>query len=169
MPSDSYQQAIARLDTWIDDPGGGLPEEFFLFLTRFTPMINVDLVVRDERNRILLTWREDEFYGPGWHVPGGIIRYKEILEDRIHATARAELGADVEFDPMPEFILQSIEPERRDRGHFISLAYHCRLAGPPDAALQFTGGRPGRGQWAWHEHCPADLIPLQAAYRRFFS
>lgn len=31
----------------------------------------------------------------GWHVSGGIIRYKETAEDRIRATVRRELGAEV--------------------------------------------------------------------------
>jgi colanic acid biosynthesis protein WcaH len=35
------------------------------------------------KGRTLLTWRDDESFGAGWHVPGGIIRYKETAADRI--------------------------------------------------------------------------------------
>ena len=132
------------------------------------PLVNVDLLIQDERRRTLLTWRQDETYGAGWHVPGGIIRYQETAEHRIRATARRELGADVAFDPQPIAIEQIIDPDRRERGHFISLVYRCRLLGPPDPALQYVQGEPRRDQWAWHAGCPPDLLAVQAPFRRFF-
>jgi ADP-ribose pyrophosphatase YjhB (NUDIX family) len=168
MATDHHKQAMAALESWIGNSIGGLPEEFFLFISRFTPLINVDLLIQDDRRRTLLTWRQDETYGAGWHIPGGIIRYKETAEARIRATALAELGAEVDFEPQPLAIEQTLEPERRERGHFISLVYRCRLAGPPDEALRYSQGTPERGQWAWHEHCPLNLIPAQAWCRRFF-
>lgn len=168
MGNHIHHEAFAAIDAWVTKPEGGLPEELFLFFSRFMPLVNVDLLIQDERGRTLLTWREDEFYGAGWHVPGGIIRYKETAEERIRETVRRELGADVTFDPEPIAVEQWMEPKRRERGHFISLVYRCRLAGAPDEALHFVQGTPRRDQWAWHEGCPADLIPAQIAYRRFF-
>jgi colanic acid biosynthesis protein WcaH len=163
-----HQQALATLDAWASEPSGGLPLEFFLFLSRFTPLVNVDLWIQDEARRTLLTWRHDDTYGAGWHVPGGIIRYKETAEDRIRATACRELGTDVAFLPQPFAVEQAIDPDRRERGHFISLVYRCRLLGPPDPALRYAQDEPRRGQWAWHAGCPTDLIAAQAHYRRFF-
>jgi ADP-ribose pyrophosphatase YjhB (NUDIX family) len=163
-----HRQAFRALDAWVGEPVDGLPEEFFLFLSRFTPLVNVDLLIQDDRRRTLLTWREDENYGAGWHVPGGIVRYKETAEERIRATARRELGAEVAFDPQPVAVEQFMEPGRRERGHFISLVYRCRLLGPPDPTLKYAQGQPQRDHWAWHEGCPPDLIAAQAHYRRFF-
>ena len=169
MEKEIHRQAFETLDAWVGEPFDGLPEEFFLFLSRFTPLINVDLLIQDDRRRTLLTWRQDDTYGAGWHVPGGIIRYKETAEDRIRATARRELGAEVTFDPQPIAIEQIVEPDRRERGHFISLVYRCRLLGPPEPGLRYEQGKPpSRDQWAWHEDCPADLIAVQAYYRRLF-
>lgn len=62
---------IEGIRDYIDDPRNGLPEELFLFATEITPMVNVDLLVRDDEGRILLAWRDDDIYGTGWHVPGG--------------------------------------------------------------------------------------------------
>jgi colanic acid biosynthesis protein WcaH len=162
------RQAFATLDAWVGEPAGGLPEDFFLFVSRYTPLINVDLLIQDEHGRTLLTWREDETYGAGWHVPGGIIRFQETAEERIRATAQRELGTDVEHDAEPMTIVQAIDRGRRERGHFISMLYRCRLAGPPDPGLAFCGGTPRREQWAWHQGCPPDLIPAQDEYRRYF-
>jgi ADP-ribose pyrophosphatase YjhB (NUDIX family) len=166
--NDLHTRAMAALESWVGEPAGGLPEEFFLFISRFTPIINVDLWIQDERRGVLLTWREDDTYGAGWHIPGGIIRYKETAEARIRATAWAELGAEVEFDPEPIAIEQTMRPDHRERGHFISLLYRCRLAGPLDEERRYAQGPPRRDQWAWQEQCPPNLIPAQDCYRRFF-
>jgi len=168
MEPDRHSTILAELDAWAGPPGHGLPHELFVFLSRFTPLVNVDLLIRDPGAGTLLTWRHDETYGPGWHVPGGIIRYKETAEMRIRLTARRELGADVEFDREPIAVEQTIHPARRERGHFISLLYRCRLLGAPAEHLRHAGGEPEHGQWAWHRACPPDLIPEHAPYRRFF-
>jgi ADP-ribose pyrophosphatase YjhB (NUDIX family) len=117
----------------------------FRFVSRVTPLINVDLLIQDDRSRTLLTWRDDEFFGAGWHVPGGIIRYKESAADRIHACAREELSAEVSAEAAPLLVSESIVEQRR--GHHISLLFRCRLLSPPDEARRATsiGGRPATG------------------------
>ena len=76
MTSRGLSAMIAALEAEIGDPRHGLPEEVFRLVSRLTALINVDLLIQDEGRRTLLTWRDDEFYGAGWHIPGGIIRYK---------------------------------------------------------------------------------------------
>jgi colanic acid biosynthesis protein WcaH len=159
--------AIEALRSAAGDPRGDLPEDLFLFVSSITPLINVDLLIQDGAGRTLLTWRDDEFYGAGWHVPGGIIRFRETAEERLRATALRELGADVSFDPAPVAIEQGIHPTRRERGHLIGLLYRCRLLSEPDEALRFCGAAPQSGEWAWHTQCPDNLIPFQDGYRRF--
>lgn len=161
------QEAIAQLERAAPHPEDGLPEELLLFISRMAPLINVDLLVQDEAKRVLLTWRDDEFYGAGWHVPGSIIRYKEHAADRIRRCAQDELGCAVEFDPAPVTIIESMDT-RRNRGHFISMLYRCRLAGEPDPARR-AGGRPRRGDWMWHERCPPDFLALQFPYQQFLE
>ena len=164
------QQSIDTLESLVPDACHGLPEDLFLFVTRLTPMINVDLLIRDGEGRTLLTWRDDGYeYSPGWHIPGGIIRYKESRAGRVQAVAQKELGTSVRFREEPLAIREVIHPIRRDRGHFISLLYLCELAGPLDEGLRFPGGSPRAGQWAWHEEAPPDLIPVHDMYRAFLQ
>jgi colanic acid biosynthesis protein WcaH len=158
---------IKALEAVVGDPRRGLPEDVFRFVSRVTPLINVDLLIQDDRARTLLTWRDDEFFGPGWHVPGGIIRYKESAADRIRACARAELGADVSSGPAPLLVLEYIGGQDT-RGHHISLLYRCRLESPADGAKETTTNPPSSGQWRWHHGCPPDLIESQREYARFF-
>jgi colanic acid biosynthesis protein WcaH len=161
------QRIFAAIEAWAGSPENGLPNELFRFLTRLVPMVNVDLLIADPEHGTLLTWRDDENYGPGWHVPGGIIRYRETTESRLRKTALSELGAEVEFDPAPVAIEQAIAQHRRERGHMISLLYRCRLKAPPAERLRLNPARPEAGQWGWHRECPSNLISEQHQYCRF--
>ena len=60
---------IDNLEASIPDPFTGLQEDLFLFVSRITPIINVDLLIKNESDHTLLTWRDGGYYPPGWHVP----------------------------------------------------------------------------------------------------
>ena len=166
--SSELSRLIAELESFIPAPSQGLPEPVFLLLSRLTPMLSVDLLITDELGRTLLTWRDDKTYGPGWHVPGGIVRYGENAAHRIHEVARLELGAKVDFDPSPLSLQELLKPNARERGHIISMLYRCRLLSAPDASLSFDPGAPKPGQWQWHEKCPDNLIEEQRSYEHYF-
>jgi len=158
--------AISFLDQQIVDPTVGLPEEIFLFASRITPLVNVDLLVRDGQGRTLLAWRSDTFSGHGWHIPGGIVRFKETVEDRIQKVAQRELGTAVDFHPQPIAINQLMHPSRHTRGHFLSLLFHCSL--PPDFVLANHTCKPEEpGYLQWHDCCPANLIHVHEVYRPY--
>jgi len=152
----------------IGDSWAGLPEELFLFVSTLTPLVNVDLLIQDDAGRTLLTWRDDAFYGPGWHVPGGVIRFQETAAERLRAVARLELGVDVESDPAPVAVHELIDAGRRERGHSIALLYRCRLLAPLSEASRASSSPPRPDQWAWHERCPQNLIAEHRVYQRFF-
>jgi ADP-ribose pyrophosphatase YjhB (NUDIX family) len=160
--------AIHLLDHLAGDPRTGLPEELFLFISRMTPLVNVDLLLQDPHHRTLLTWRSDDHYGAGWHIPGGIIRYQETAHQRIRETARLELGASVDFEPDPVAVMESFARER-NRGHFISLLYRCRLTSPLDPHRQAVTHPPAPGNWRWHTGAPADLLEVHHMYQRFME
>ncbi len=161
------KQKVDLLESLIKNPSKGLPEVIFLFVSRITPIINVDLLIKNELEYTLLTWRDDGFYPPGWHIPGGIIRYKETISDRINAVARSELGTRIKFKKDPLAINEVIHHLRKNRGHFISLLYESTLVSSPDENLKFKKGIPTPGQWAWHKKCPDNIISVHKMYRKF--
>ena len=165
----AIKRATHTIDSLIEDPRRGLPEDLFLFASRITPMVNVDLLIKNERGQTLLTWRDDGYWKPGWHIPGGIIRYQESIADRIRAVARTELGAKVAFQPLPLAIKEIINPDRRVRGHFISFLYQCSLTAGPDNGLQYRSGEPLPNQWMWHETCPDNIIAVHEIYREYIE
>ena len=162
-------ELVARIRSSIGSARAGLPHELFLLVSELTPLVNVDLLVKDERGQTLLTWRHDEFYGPGWHVPGGILRFKEKAETRIAEVARLELGASVRFASEPLLVREVMNPNRDVRGHFISIVYLCALTSAPAERLRQAGAEPRHGEWRWHDKCPHDVIAQHEAYRQLID
>lgn len=169
VTDETIRQAIATLQAAVGSATQGLPEDIFLFVSGLTPMMNVDLLIRDGDGRTLLTWRHDAFYGPGWHIPGGIIRFKETAASRIAAVAAIELGAKVRFRPEPLCIRELFNTSRDVRGHFVSQLFACNLVSPLDHNLRFDLQAPRNGAWLWHYHAPANLIPAQEGFRQFID
>lgn len=146
----------------------GLSNQVFLFVSQLVPMVNVDLLIKNTQGQILLTWREDEFYGPGWHVPGGIIRFKELAATRIQKTAQAELGVSVLVEPNPVCVKEVMATNRDVRGHFVSMLYHCTLVGELNLAQTYQQNEPNQnGHWQWHDGCPENIIPQHEMYREY--
>ena len=158
--------AVNIIERSIADPRVGLPEEVFLAISRLTPMVNVDLLVKDEDGRTLLAWRDDDLSGAGWHVPGGVVRFLERLETRVEKVAKEEIGVPVAFDPVPIAFNQLLLPALPARNHFLSILYRCSLSGG------FIPDNRGRtettpGFLKWHETCPDNLIEVHRIYRHY--
>lgn len=154
---------IAAIESTIGNPRTGLPEDLFLFASRLIPLVNIDLLIRDPQGQVLLTWRNDEIFGQGWHVPGGCIRLGEKFADRIEAVAANELGVGVNFDTTPLGIFETIDDSRQSRTHHVSLLFGCTLRGDLDQQRRYNAKTPQAGSWAWHSECPDNL--LQPPYR----
>ena len=153
----------------IANPREGLPQDVFYFVSELTPLVNVDLLIKNKAGHTLLTWRADEFYGPAWHIPGGIIRFKERIEDRIQKVARSELGCEVRHSQQPITVLELMHPSRNVRGHFISMLYLCELVTEPAAQRKFNTDRPQAGDWAWHAGAPSDFLSVQEPFRKYID
>ena len=160
-------EAIKCLKQKVSNPSKGLPEDLFYYISSATPIINVDLLIKNKKGYILLAWRDDQYAGKGWHVPGGIIRFKETIKERINEVARIEIGTFIDYyDPEPIAINEIFNYEREVRSHFISLLYKCSL--PADVVLNNKeSSRSDPGYLMWHKSCPDDLLKLQDIYRKY--
>ncbi|MGJ8620595.1 MAG: NUDIX domain-containing protein [Methylophilaceae bacterium] len=170
MKSAELKPHFSAILSCIADAKKGLSKPIFLFLSQLTPMVNVDLLIKNEKGQTLLTWRHDEYYGPGWHIPGGIVRFKELASDRIKAVAQAELSAIVTAGCEPICVREIMAPHRDVRGHFISLLYKCELISALDETKAYiTDDLLSNGQWKWHDACPDNLIAQHQMYRPFMK
>ncbi|OQA84041.1 MAG: GDP-mannose mannosyl hydrolase [Lentisphaerae bacterium ADurb.Bin242] len=163
------EETVEELEKYLADPAKGLPEEIFLLVTRLTPMVNVDLWIRDATGRILFTWRNDVHHGQGWHIPGGIIRFHETIRARITAVASGELNSTVRVIGEPLAMNEFIVPGQRNRSHFLAFLYLCELTAPLPESLKYREGEPVRGQYAWFDNIPEKLLPAHEPYRPLFE
>ena len=84
------------------------------------PKVAVDVVISDDKNRILLVkLRHDPFKGK-YVLPGGMVEYGETVEKAATREAKEETGLDVEL----EGILGVYSDADRDpRGHTVSIVF----------------------------------------------
>jgi len=162
----NISEAIAILDKETVNPQAGLPDEVFRFVSRITPLVNVDLLIKDDLGRTLLSWRDDQYSGTGWHLPGGIIRFKEAMETRVKKVMESEIGVEIKFDPNPVAVNQMINKGWDIRGHFISILYSCSLPStfaPENKGLKETDP----GYLKWHKICPENLLKFHEIYKKY--
>jgi colanic acid biosynthesis protein WcaH len=67
-------------------------QETFLKVIEVTPFVAIDLAIRNERNQILLGYRQNRPAQNFWFVPGGRIRKNERMHDALQRIVHAELG-----------------------------------------------------------------------------
>lgn len=143
-----------------------LPEKEFLQISTKLPLINVDLFVINEDRKILLSWRDDEYCGTGWHIPGGIIRHGETVRERLQITAQRELNVIPAFDEFPCKITE-IFLRQKYRNHFISLLYRGRCS-KNDIDTVSEKIEPSIGDLCWFSYNPG-LVYSQAPYEEFVN
>ena len=153
------------------EPCEGLPFELFEWISTVVPIPNVDLLVFNNQNEILLSWRDDEYYGKGWHLPGGCIRFKESIEDRIQKTAIAELGTRVETSGVPiatrEMIMGKDDLMPIKRSHHIAMLFECRV--PDDYNIDNRDlSETDAGYLKWFKVVPDNMLEVHNIYNDMF-
>lgn len=53
---------VGEIQAHIPDSRLGLPDELFYLVSRLPPLVNVDLLIQNEKRQTLLVWRDDAFY-----------------------------------------------------------------------------------------------------------
>lgn len=109
-----------------------------------------------------MTWREDVHNGAGWHIPGGCIRFRETMQERIQNCAMAELNMEVQAEPTPiavvEHIIDYTRPieDQNERAHFITICFKCHLPNGSEIPKNAK----------WFDDLPDNLLRTQEAYRK---
>ena len=174
--NEKITDAIKRLKSEMDeegiDPREGLPKELFIFATMLIPMVNIDMLILNGKGQFLLSWREDQYHGKGWHIPGGCLRLKERLRERVLQTAINEIGCEVSISDEPLCIKESICEEMRpqldnqlERSHGISFLYRCELPNGYEVPETVNGTA-----LRWFDEIPEDFLPThRKLYEEFIK
>lgn len=169
MINDKIEEAVSILFDAQIEANRGLPENLFLLISSLIPIVNVDLLII-ERKQILLSWRDDPFYGKGWHIPGGCIRFGETMEERVQKTAINEIGTTMTIDQEPIAVRDVIRPpvkglkDKNTRGHNLAILFRCYL---PDNFIIDNHGKEKteNGYLQWFDKLPDNLLSVHDVYK----
>jgi len=107
-----------------------LPDKIFKSVIQHTPLISIDLIVRNEQGEVLLGKRVNAPAKGYWFVPGGRVRKNETLDDAFVRLVREELGiesgitrADTRFLGVFEHFYDDCVFNDDVKTHYIVLAY----------------------------------------------
>ena len=168
----SLAQLIKEINSQVTDSKIGLGPELFLFVSRLTPLVNVDILLQRNSNHCqetLMTWRSDQFY-KGWHLPGGVIRFKESMENRVRQVASLELGVESLTSVQFMTFNQKINDVRDERGHFISFLFKVTTNQSPIASKECRDpDSPHDGEWFWFSSPPKEILPQHKVYEEYFT
>ncbi len=151
--------------------GNGIRADIFEWISSMVPIPNVDLLIFNKKGQVLLSWRDDEYYGQGWHIPGGCIRFKETIADRIQKTALEEIGSHVEVGTEPivtrEMIMNKDDEYPIKRAHHIALLYECHV---PDGYVIDNGSRreDEAGYLKWFDSIPDNILGVHDIFNEVF-
>ena len=164
------ENAVSSLFNSHIDPTDGLPESLFLLISSLIPIPNVDLLIINNKNQILLSWRDDSYYGKGWHIPGGCLRFGETLVERVQKTALEEIGTYVEIKEPIVTVRDAILPlglrikNRNIRGHNVTVLYRCSLPKGFEIDNKEKSAE-DRGFLRWFDYMPENRLPVCDIYR----
>lgn len=179
MSDSRLSRLLAKLRVTLSDLGirakDGLGNELFNFVSALTPIVNVDLLVYNNKGQFLLAMRNDPHCGKGWHVPGGCIRFRETFDERIKKVASQELClADFTYEKEPIKVFEIFSNKYRDianqdeRAHFITLVFKCNV---PDSYVIDNGSKnpSDAGFLKWFDKLPSDLLSIQECYKKILG
>jgi colanic acid biosynthesis protein WcaH len=119
-----------------------------------TPLISIDLVVRDSSGRVLLGQRLNRPAKGFWFVPGGRIRKDEALSSAFKRLTRNELGLDIDIKDArylglyehfyPDSIFTNEKTDTVVSTHYIVNAFEVLLG---DIKHEFPEEQHGAYQW----------------------
>ena len=167
------KKLIEKIESYVENPSKGLPDDIFDFVGRLTPYINVDLLVINNSGQTLLAWRGETLFsgsvGSGWHIPGGIIRFQENISNRIKEVAHQEMGARLSYhSEQPLTVNQVLDFKAKNRSHFISLLYKCELE--DNYEINNKNLKIGDvGFLKWHTGIPKNLLRNHYIYKKYLT
>lgn len=118
-----------------------LSDNEFLNIVEATPLISLDLVVRDAKQNVLLGYRENRPAQNFWFVPGGRVRKNERLDMAFGRLCQLELNlsfarSKAQFlGAYEHFYLDNFAGAEGSGTHYVVMAYEIQLASGQTCSL----------------------------------
>lgn len=115
-----------------------LDKNHFLEVVKHTPLVSIDMVVKNSMGEVLLGFRKNEPARDFWFVPGGRICKDERIKDAFSRISLSELGVGFEISEAHSLGVfehlydRNFALEAGVSTHYIVLAYAFKLDLPLD-------------------------------------
>lgn len=139
-----------------------LDESTFRTVVDATPLVSIDLIVKDAQGRVLLGQRVNRPACHYWFVPGGRIQKNELLDAAFRRLTLTELGCEYErtqaqFQGVYEHLYNDSVFGESHSTHYVVLAY-CLFV--EAAALKL----PKQQHSEYHWWLPADVLTSEQVH-----
>src|SRR6516162_10264536 len=110
-----------------------LNKDEFAQVVRNTPLVSIDLIIRDPDRCVLVGLRANEPAKGKWFVPGGVVRKDERLSEAFARIVKVEIGleasiGDAKFIGVYEHLYNNNVFEAEGFGtHYVVLAHELNL------------------------------------------
>ena len=144
----------------------------FAHVLRNAPLVSIDLVVRDESERVLVGLRLNRPARDYWFVPGGRIYKDERIDDAFLRISHAELGRAI---PRGQASLLGVYEHLYDDNaleipgvntHYVVIAYQLHL--DASSLPELPDGQHARFQWMTVDEIRADAA-VHANTKAYFT
>jgi colanic acid biosynthesis protein WcaH len=114
-----------------------LDDDTFAYIVRHAPLVSVDIIIRDQRQHVLVGLRVNEPAKGQYFVPGGVIRKNETIQTAFARILEAETGLllsinEAKFFGVFEHVYDTNRFGNPEYGtHYVVLAYELTLAERP--------------------------------------
>ncbi|MDB5823127.1 MAG: GDP-mannose mannosyl hydrolase, partial [Herminiimonas sp.] len=108
-----------------------LDKERFRSVIETTPLVAIDLVVRNKRGEVLLGRRRNRPAQNSWFVPGGRIFKNERLADALKRISETEIGTVIKVGQLlgvfDHFFDDNVFGIESMSTHYVALVYQCEI------------------------------------------
>jgi len=119
-------------------------------VVRKAPIVSIDLIIKNDRNQILLGLRKNEPAKGFWFVPGGRILKNELIAEAFERIAKDELGINLEYTDSHflgvfEHLYKENFAQKPGFGtHYVVLAHEIRM---PETQLKPLDEQHSQYRW----------------------
>ena len=109
-----------------------LDQKTFSTVINSTPLVSIDLIVKDRDGKVLLGERLNRPAKGFWFVPGGRILKNEAMADAFKRLTRDELGTEFQIEkakligPFDHFYVDNVFDESFST-HYVAIGYELQL------------------------------------------
>ena len=144
-----------------------LERKVFVEVVKLTPLVSIDLIVKDQTGKVLLGRRRNAPAQGKWFVPGGRIRKNETLARAFERICREELGITAEISSarfigcFEHFYPDNFAGIENIDTHYVVLAYALSIDTLPTSLPDLQ-----HDDYRWFDRQTAGSDPQVHAYTR---